>query len=186
MILASPYDQRLSINRYNKKVATTNGVFDLLHVGHVRFLQSIKKIADVLIVCVNSDESVGRIRKDPMRPIIPLSERMEILDALSCVDYVVSFEEDTPCEILSKIKPDVHVKDWDYGMDVVPEKEVVVANGGQMVFLPRVEGYSTTNIIARIIGTYKMNVKTIEDYLPKQGTAVIHGDSIIDKVNNAI
>ena len=131
-------------------LATTNGCFDLLHVGHIRFLQAIKRISDVLIVCVNSDDSVERL-KGKGRPIIPLAERMEILDNMKCVDYVVAFEEDTPCEILNKIKPDIHVKDASYANRDIPEKGVVESNGGIMVFLPKLEGYSTTEIMKTII-----------------------------------
>lgn len=147
----------------NHKIATTNGVFDLLHIGHVRFLQSIKKIADVLIVCVNSDESVRRIRKDPMRPIIPLEERMEILDALECVDYVVAFKEDTPCEILSKIKPDIHVKDWDYATGDIAEKATVEANNGLLVLLPRLEDHSSSDIVVKIVDTYKEGLERTQN-----------------------
>jgi rfaE bifunctional protein nucleotidyltransferase chain/domain len=133
-----------------KKVATTNGCFDLLHVGHIRFLRSIKRLADVLVVCVNSDVSVSRL-KGKGRPIIPLAERMEIIDNLKCVDYVVAFEEDTPCEILDMIKSDIHVKDASYANRDIPEKAVVEDNGGIVVFLPTLEGYSTTDIIKTII-----------------------------------
>jgi rfaE bifunctional protein nucleotidyltransferase chain/domain len=140
----------IRLHNMDKLIATTNGCFDLLHVGHIRFLQSIKRIADVLVVCVNSDASVERL-KGKGRPIIPLADRMEILDNLKCVDYVVAFDEDTPCEILDKIKPDIHVKDASYTNRDIPEKSVVESNGGIMVFLPKSEGYSTTDIMKTII-----------------------------------
>ena len=132
------------------KIATTNGVFDLLHVGHIRFLQAIKNIADVLVVCVNSDESVRRLKGEG-RPIIPLAERMEILDALRCVDYVIPFEEDTPCEILAKIKPDIHVKDSSYADKNIPEIQVVKNDGGIVVYLDKLCDHSTTDIINTIL-----------------------------------
>ena len=148
MILKTEGDLSALRNQMARK-ATTNGVFDILHVGHIRFLQSIAKIADILIVCVNSDESVKRLKGEG-RPIIPLAERMEILDALECVDYVVAFDEDTPCEILAKIKPDIHVKDSSYANANIPEIEVVKSNGGIVLYLNPLVDHSTTDIIRKI------------------------------------
>lgn len=132
-----------------RTVVTTNGCFDILHVGHVRYLQKTKTFADVLIVALNSDASVKKI-KGPDRPINNENDRAEILCALSCVDYVVLFEESSPEKLLCEIKPDVHTKGADYTVETLPEAKAIMANGGRIEFISFVEGKSTTSIIEKI------------------------------------
>lgn len=129
----------------------TNGVFDLLHPGHVRYLQDARALGDALIVGVNSDRSV-RANKGPDRPITPEAERAEILAALACVDGVAIFDEDTPRAIISAIQPDVLVKGADWAEDAIVGRDVVEARGGTVVRVPLAEGYSTTAIIQKIRG----------------------------------
>ena len=129
----------------NKTFVTTNGCFDILHVGHVRYLQKTKTFADKMIVCLNSDYSVKTI-KGPDRPINNEADRAEILCALECVDYVVLFDESSPENLLKEIKPDVHTKGADYTLETLPEKDVVVKNNIRVEFIKFVDGKSTTNI----------------------------------------
>lgn len=132
-----------------KTIVTTNGCFDILHVGHVRYLQKTKTFADVMIVCLNSDVSVKKI-KGPDRPINNENDRAEILCALECVDYVVMFDESSPENLLCEIKPDVHTKGADYTLETLPEAKSIMANGGRIEFISFVEGKSTTNVIKKI------------------------------------
>lgn len=133
----------------NKKIVTTNGCFDILHVGHVRYLQKTKTFADVMIVCLNSDISVKKI-KGPDRPINNEDDRAEILCALECVDYVVMFDESSPENLLCEIKPDVHTKGADYTIETLPEAKGIMAAGGRIEFISFVEGKSTTSIIEKM------------------------------------
>lgn len=133
----------------SKRIVFTNGCFDILHVGHKRYLQQAASLGDILIVGVNSDDSVRRL-KGPTRPVNPEQDRMEILSALSFVDYVVLFDEDTPYELIKKIQPDVLVKGGDYKPDEVVGKDIVEARGGRLELISFVEGKSTTNIINKI------------------------------------
>ncbi len=132
-----------------KTIVTTNGCFDILHVGHVRYLQKTKTFADVSIVCLNSDCSVKKI-KGPDRPVNNENDRAEILCALSCVDYVVLFDESSPQNLLCEIKPDVHTKGADYTIDTLPEAKAILSNGGRVEFISFVEGKSTTSIIEKM------------------------------------
>jgi rfaE bifunctional protein nucleotidyltransferase chain/domain len=132
-----------------KVVVTTNGCFDLLHVGHIRYLEEARRLGDLLIVGVNSDASVRRI-KGPDRPVVRDVERAEILAALACVDYVTVFDEPTPCELLAALRPDVHVKGGDYAPEDVIERDVVEKHGGRVVVGIRVPAQSTTDIIEAI------------------------------------
>jgi len=136
-----------------KKIVFTNGCFDLLHIGHLRYLEKARALGDILVVGVNSDLSVQRL-KGPGRPILPLEERMEILSALECVDYVTSFGESTPLELISLLNPDVLVKGGDWTRETTVGREVVEGSGGEVVILPFVEGNSTTNIIETILKRY--------------------------------
>ena len=133
----------------NKTIVTTNGCFDILHVGHVRYLQKTKTFADKLIVALNSDKSVRSI-KGPDRPINNENDRAEILCALECVDYVVLFDEDSPMNLLARLKPDVHTKGADYTVETLPEAKVIMDAGGRIEFISFVEGKSTTSIIEKI------------------------------------
>ena len=137
-----------------KKVVWTNGCFDLLHVGHVRNLQAARRLGDLLVVGVNSDASVARL-KGPGRPVVPAAERMEVLASLLCVDHLIVFEEDTPLEAIARLQPDVHCKGADYAPPngkAIPEAAVVEAYGGRIEFLPMVPGASTSDLIERIQG----------------------------------
>lgn len=132
-----------------KTAVTTNGCFDILHVGHVRYLQATKSFADYSIVLLNSDKSI-RLIKGEGRPINNENDRAEILCALACVDYVVLFDEESPRDLLDEIKPDVHTKGADYSMETLPEADVIVKNGGRIEFITFVEGKSSTNTINAI------------------------------------
>lgn len=134
-----------------KRIVFTNGVFDLLHPGHVRYLQDARREGDALIVGVNSDRSVRAI-KGPTRPITPEAERAEILAALSCVDAVVIFDEDNPQQIIDRLQPDVLVKGADWAPANIIGRETVEARGGRVVRIPLAEGYSTSDIIRKIRG----------------------------------
>ncbi len=129
----------------------TNGCFDLLHPGHVRYLQKARALGDALVVACNSDVSVRRL-KGPGRPVMPAAERCEVLAALECVDYVTLFDEDTPLEIIRRLRPDVLVKGGDWPLDRIVGREIVESHGGKVIALEFEEGYSTTDIIARIRG----------------------------------
>ena len=131
-------------------VVFTNGVFDILHPGHVRYLQEARALGDRLIVGVNSDRSVRALNKAPGRPINSEDERAEVLRALACVDEVVIFDEDTPHEIIAKIQPDILVKGADWGEHAIVGRDIVEAKGGRVVRIKLAEGYSTTKIIERI------------------------------------
>lgn len=133
----------------SKKVVFTNGCFDIMHIGHIRYLQEAAKLGDILIVGLNSDASVKRL-KGPERPINSEMERAEMICALGFVDYVVIFDEDTPLNLIKKIKPDVLVKGGDYSNDYVVGTNEVEAQGGRLVLIPFVTGKSTTNIIEKI------------------------------------
>lgn len=135
--------------RAHKKVVFTNGVFDLLHPGHVRYLQAARAEGDCLIIAINSDRSVSAI-KGPTRPITPQHERAEILGALACVDAVVVFDEETPFEIISAVQPDVLVKGADWAADKIVGRDVVEARGGIVVRMPVEQGWSTTAIVRKI------------------------------------
>ncbi|WP_022819346.1 D-glycero-beta-D-manno-heptose 1-phosphate adenylyltransferase [Fusobacterium russii] len=132
-----------------KKVVFTNGCFDILHVGHVSYLENAKRQGDILIVGVNSDESTRRL-KGPTRPINNEKDRACMLSALKSVDYTVIFEEDTPEDLIAYLKPSIHVKGGDYKKEDLPETKIVEAYGGKVVILNFVEGKSTTNIINKI------------------------------------
>ncbi len=138
-----------NLHEAGKTVVATNGCFDILHVGHVRYLQKTKSFADYLIVLLNSDKSVRSIKGEG-RPINSESDRAEILTALSCVDFVVLFDEDSPAELLDEIKPDVYTKGADYTMETLPEREIMIKNNIKVEFIDFVQGKSTTNVINKI------------------------------------
>ena len=132
-----------------KRIVFTNGVFDILHPGHLRYLQHARSLGDVLIVGLNADVSVRR-NKGPERPINAEHERAEVLEALECVDAVVLFEEDTPHEIIAAIQPDILVKGADWAEDAIVGRDTVEARGGRVVRVPIERGFSTTEIIRKI------------------------------------
>ena len=133
-------------------IVFTNGVFDLLHPGHVRYLQRARALGDALIVGVNSDRS-ARANKGPSRPITPEDERVEILAALACVDAVVIFDAETPHDLIATLQPDVLVKGADWAADAIVGRDIVEARGGQVVRVAIEPGYSTTAIVQKITGT---------------------------------
>ncbi len=139
------------LHQSGKTVVVTNGCFDILHVGHVRYLQQTKSFADYSMVLLNSDKSVRSI-KGPTRPINNELDRAEVLCALSCVDYVVLFDEDSPRNLLDEIKPDVYTKGADYTMETLPEADIMRKNGTRVEFIKFVEGKSTTNVIKKVSG----------------------------------
>ncbi|MBI3019104.1 MAG: D-glycero-beta-D-manno-heptose 1-phosphate adenylyltransferase [Deltaproteobacteria bacterium] len=137
-----------------KKVVFTNGCFDILHAGHVRYLNKAKKYGDVLVVALNSDSSVKKI-KGSLRPIVPLKERAEIMGALKAVDFVTFFHEDTPYKTIAALKPDILVKGGDWTKDKIIGSDLVLKNGGKVKTIHYVQGKSTTNIIDSILKKYR-------------------------------
>jgi rfaE bifunctional protein nucleotidyltransferase chain/domain len=135
-----------------KTLVLTNGTFDVLHVGHLRYLQAARALGDILLVAVNSDASV-RAYKGPGRPVVPQDERAELLAALRCVDYVTIFDEPTATHLVEALEPEIYVKGGDYSASTgkpLPEAETVRAHGGEVRIIPYVEGHSATDIIARM------------------------------------
>jgi D-beta-D-heptose 7-phosphate kinase / D-beta-D-heptose 1-phosphate adenosyltransferase len=133
-------------------IVFTNGCFDILHRGHITYLNHAKALGDVLIVGINSDSSVARL-KGPERPINSLEDRIQVLTALSCVDHIIAFDEDTPADVIRAIRPDIFIKGGDYTIDSLPEAPLVRELGGRIRILPYLENLSTTEIIDRIRGT---------------------------------
>lgn len=141
-----------SVQRAGRTVVFTNGVFDLLHPGHVRYLQQARALGHALIVGLNSDRSV-RANKGPERPVHPEQERAEVLLALACVDAVVIFDEKTPHAVISRVQPDILVKGADWASNEIVGRELVEARGGRVVRIELAPGYSTTELIRRVRGT---------------------------------
>ena len=137
------------IHHSGKTVVTTNGCFDILHAGHVRYLEKTKSFADYLIVLLNSDKSIKSI-KGPSRPINSENDRAEILSALRCVDYVVLFDEDSPRDLLDEMKPDVYTKGADYTMETLPEADIMKKNGTRVEFIEFLQDRSTTKTIEKM------------------------------------
>lgn len=144
--------KELSSRRQNKKVVFTNGCFDLLHVGHVRYLQDARKLGDLLVVGINADASVKRLKGEE-RPVQTEGDRAEIMAALACVDFVVIFAEDTPLNLIETIKPDILVKGGDWPVEKIVGSQFVLSNGGQVKSLPFHQGRSTSSIIEKIVKT---------------------------------
>ncbi len=140
------------LKKQNKKIVFTNGCFDLLHIGHVSLFQKAKTLGDVLIVAINSDKSLAGL-KGPKRPLVPQKDRTRLLAALSCIDYVVVFGEQTPYNLLRKLKPDILVKGGDYKIEDIIGREFVK----KVYRYPLVQGKSTTNLIKLIVERYSKN-----------------------------
>jgi len=136
-----------------KKVVFTNGCFDILHAGHIELLTAARALGDILVVAVNSDASVARL-KGSNRPIIPEKERMELLAGLEMVNFVCAFEDDTPLETIVKVHPDVLVKGADWGLDNIVGRPEVESWGGTVQALPLLPGKSTTDVVTRVIDRY--------------------------------
>jgi D-beta-D-heptose 7-phosphate kinase/D-beta-D-heptose 1-phosphate adenosyltransferase len=137
-----------------KRIVFTNGCFDLLHLGHIRYLEKAKTLGDILVVGVNSDHSVQNL-KGPKRPILPEEERAEILSGFGCVDYITIFDGEDPLELISTLQPDILVKGGDWTKETTVGREVVERSGGEVVILPFVERASTSNIIDTILKRYE-------------------------------
>ena len=143
-----------ALRREGRRIVFTNGVFDLMHPGHVRYLRAARGEGDALIVAVNSDRSV-RANKGPERPIVPEAERAELVASLACVDGAFVFDEETPDRIIRAIQPDVLVKGADWAHDAIVGRDVVEGRGGRVVRAPIEQGYSTTEIIKKVRGLEK-------------------------------
>jgi rfaE bifunctional protein nucleotidyltransferase chain/domain len=145
---------REELKRQNKKVVFTNGCFDLLHSGHIHLFREAKKMGDVFMVAVNDDISIKAI-KGISRPIFPLDERIEILGAIEEIDYLTSFSEETPQKVISRLLPDVLVKGGDWKPEEVVGKIEVEGAGGEVIIIPYLEGYSSSEIVKRIVSSIK-------------------------------
>ena len=139
----------LSDRAQHLTIAFANGAFDLLHVGHIRYLEGARREADRLVVAINSDESVRRL-KGPARPILPEADRAELVDALRAVDYVVIFPEPTVTALLELLRPDVHCKGTDYTIETVPERDTVRGYGGRIAIVGDAKDHSTTDLLSRV------------------------------------
>jgi D-beta-D-heptose 7-phosphate kinase/D-beta-D-heptose 1-phosphate adenosyltransferase len=141
------------LRREGRKIAFTNGCFDILHVGHVRYLREAAKMGDILILALNSDASVRAIKGD-QRPIVPDAERADVAAALASVDYVTIFDELTPLELIEDLRPDVIVKGGDWAEENIVGRDAVRKWGGAVAIVPQIPGASTTNIVEKIISVY--------------------------------
>ncbi len=141
-----------SLKKQGKKVGFTNGCFDLIHIGHIKYLRAAKKLADILIVAINSDKSV-RTLKGNKRPLFPQNERAEILSAFEFIDYVVVFDEPDPEKTISELLPDILIKGGDYKIDQIIGRDTVTSHGGKVVTIPEIKGKSTSDIIRKIVRT---------------------------------
>ncbi len=146
-------DKLEALRKEGKKIAFTNGCFDILHVGHVRYLKEAKKTADILVLALNSDSSVRAI-KGEKRPLVSEEERAEVLAALECIDFVTIFPELTPLELICYLKPDILIKGGDWPEDKVVGRDEIKKWGGHVTIIPEVAGKSTTNIVDKIISVY--------------------------------
>ncbi|MBZ5499188.1 MAG: D-glycero-beta-D-manno-heptose 1-phosphate adenylyltransferase [Acidobacteriia bacterium] len=149
---------RKRLRREGKKIVFTNGCFDLLHAGHVRYLNQARSLGDVLVVGLNSDDSV-RALKGEGRPLVPEGERAEVLAALACIDYIFIFDDHTPGRVIDAIVPDVLVKGADWGVSEIVGRETVENAGGTVHSIPLVEGTSTTAIIRKILSRFGSSKK---------------------------
>ena len=141
------------LDRAGKRLVLANGCFDLLHVGHVRYLEGARRLGDALLVAVNGDASVRRL-KGPGRPLMPEAERAEILAALSCVDYVLVFADDTVDALISRLRPAVHAKGTDYTEESVPERSSALAYGGSVAIAGDAKSHSSRDFIETIVRTF--------------------------------
>jgi len=142
-----------SLRSKGKKIVFTNGCFDLLHVGHVRYLEGAKALGNVLVLALNSDESVRRL-KGKERPFLPLTDRLGVLSAFKAVDFVTSFDEDNVSALLLKLKPDIHAKGTDYTPETVPEKDTVASFGGKVAVVGDPKDHASKNLIQEILRKY--------------------------------
>ena len=141
------------LKKQGKKVIFANGCFDLLHVGHVRYLRGARALGDLLVLAINSDASVRRL-KGPERPLLPLEDRLGILSAFEMIDFVTAFEDDTVSPLLLKLKPNVQVKGTDYTPDTIPEKDTVASFGGEVAVVGDPKDHASKNLIQEILRKY--------------------------------
>ncbi len=141
------------LRKQGKKIAFTNGCFDILHVGHVRYLREAKKTADILVLALNSDTSVKKI-KGEKRPLVTQEDRAEIMAALEFIDFVTIFDETTPLELINLLKPDVLIKGGDWAEDKVVGRDEIKKWGGKLTLIPKINGKSTTSIVDKIRQVY--------------------------------
>ncbi len=142
-----------ALRKKGKKIAFTNGCFDILHIGHVRYLREAKKTADILVLALNSDSSVKKI-KGEKRPLVPQEDRAEIMAALEFIDFVTIFDETTPLELINLLKPDVLIKGGDWAEDKVVGRDEIKKWGGKLTLIPEINGKSTTSIVDKIRQVY--------------------------------
>lgn len=152
----------IDFKKEGKRVVFTNGCFDLLHPGHLHYLMDARRLGDLLIVGVNSDESIRKI-KGENRPLTPQQDRLEMLAGLECVDFVTLFDETDPYRLISLLKPNVLVKGGDWGVDRIVGKDLVEKEGGKVVSVPLTPGYSTTRLIERILSRYGSKSSRLEE-----------------------
>lgn len=138
-----------ALQQQGKKIVFTNGCFDILHAGHVDIFQQARNLGDALVVAVNSDISIKKI-KGEKRPVVPQAQRMQVLAALEAIDYVVIFDEENPFKIIKEIQPDILVKGGDWPVETIVGREIVEKKGGKVLSIPLMEGISTTNIIEEV------------------------------------
>ncbi|MBL7920915.1 MAG: D-glycero-beta-D-manno-heptose 1-phosphate adenylyltransferase [Bacteroidia bacterium] len=144
--------QKIKAQKFNgKKIVFTNGCFDIIHPGHVDYLSQARDLGDFLILGLNTDNSVKQLQKAPNRPINNEQARASVLAALASIDLIILFDEETPYELISFLKPDVLVKGNDYEVEKIVGYDVVIANGGKVITIPFLEGFSTTNLIKKIL-----------------------------------
>ena len=157
--LESVAERARTLRQSGKKVVFTNGCYDILHPGHIELLSKARALGDVLVVAINTDESIRRL-KGPGRPIFDEAERAELLGALEMVDFVCTFSEDTPLAAILKIRPDILVKGADWGIDEIVGRAEVESWGGKVIAVPLVGGKSTTGIVERVLTRYGNSRKT--------------------------
>jgi D-beta-D-heptose 7-phosphate kinase/D-beta-D-heptose 1-phosphate adenosyltransferase len=143
-----------ALRREGKKIVFTNGCFDILHVGHVRYLQEARKLGDILVLGLNSDTSV-RTLKGEKRPLVPQDERADVLAAIEVIDFVTIFDEETPFELIGYLRPDLLVKGGDWAEDQIVGGDIVKTWGGRVVVAPLIPGRSTTNVVEKILQIYR-------------------------------
>lgn len=148
-ILSTPYDDNFRQRKENARVVFTNGCFDILHYGHVRYLAQARAMGDLLVIGLNDDASVGRL-KGPSRPVNPLEARAMLIASLEMVDFVIPFGEDTPERLIKAVRPDILVKGGDYQMEDIVGADFVTRHGGAVRTLPFADGFSTTSILKRL------------------------------------
>ncbi len=146
-------DKVSALKAQGKKIVFTNGCFDLLHVGHVRYLRGAKALGDIMVLALNTDDSIKRL-KGPERPLLPLEYRMGILSAFEMVDLITAFEDDTVTPLLLMLKPDIHAKGTDYSPETVPEKDTVASYGGKVAVVGDPKDHASRNLIQEILKKY--------------------------------